>query len=104
MIVFAHVLDHFLWNDATARYRFDLGYLLRTGNLAGGKAGVELSDSAGAPCRGTPLSERTKNLTFIGLGTLLVAVFWWFRAVSFGMSGDIANWPGLQWRKHWNIY
>lgn len=104
VIVFAHVLDHFLWNDATARYRFDLGYFLRTGNLAGGKAGIELSEAANAPCRGTPLSERTKNLTFIGLGALLVAVFWWFRAVSFGMSGDIANWPGLKWRKHWNIY
>ncbi|WFD44523.1 dolichyl-phosphate-mannose--protein mannosyltransferase [Malassezia psittaci] len=104
VIVFAHMLDHFLWNDATARYRFDLRHLLRTGQISSGKHNVEFQEEDKVPCRGTPLSESTKNLLFLGLAALLFGIFWWFRAVSFGMSGDIHKWHGLKWRKHWNIY
>lgn len=104
VIVMAHLLDHFFWNDATARYRIDLGQFLRTGRLSTGKASAWLHDAPNPPSRGTPLSERTKNILFGVAVLLLFGIFWWFRAISFGMSGDISEWHGLKWRKSWNIY
>lgn len=103
VIVYAHLLDHFLWNQATARYLIDWRLFLRTGRLTTGKLNPFIHDTS-APVQGRPLTTRTKNVTFAIAVALLVAVFWWFRAVSFGMYGDISEWHYLKWRKTWNIY
>lgn len=103
VIVYAHLLDHFLWNDATARYQFDPRLFLLTGRIGSAKRSPFVHDTV-APMQGRPLSTRVKNVSFAVAVALLVGVFWWFRAVSFGMSGDISNWHYLKWRKTWNIY
>lgn len=104
VIVFVHLLDHFLWNPSTARYRFDLGHFLRTGRLVVGKSAARVREGVNAPCAGTPLSTASKNWLFVGLVAVLLGTFLWFRAISFGMYGDISTWHGLKWRSSWNIY
>ncbi|KAJ7677341.1 glycosyltransferase family 39 protein [Mycena rosella] len=47
---------------------------------------------------------RTKAIAFgICAGSILFC-FWWFKGVSFGIDGPIAEHKGLLWRKSWNIY
>ncbi|KAI0080531.1 glycosyltransferase family 39 protein [Panus rudis PR-1116 ss-1] len=50
------------------------------------------------------LSEKTKWIVFGVVAFSIVACFWWFRCLSFGMDGPIKNHWGLKWRKTWNIY
>ena len=103
MIVYVHLLDHFLWNEATARYRFDWRLFLQTGRLQAGKLNPLVLDTS-APVQGKPLSQRVKNISFGVCAALLIGVFLWFKGVSFGMYGDISDWHYLKWRKTWNIY
>ncbi|KAJ7116308.1 glycosyltransferase family 39 protein [Mycena epipterygia] len=50
------------------------------------------------------LTLRTKSIAFgICAGSILFC-FWWFKGVSFGIDGPIAEHKGLLWRKSWNIY
>jgi len=50
------------------------------------------------------LSQKTKAIAFGVISFLIVANFWWFRGVAFGIDGPIeAHW-GLLWRNSWNIY
>ncbi|CAE6423122.1 unnamed protein product [Rhizoctonia solani] len=50
------------------------------------------------------IPERTKWIVFGVAVSLIVGVFWWFRGIAFGISGPIADYWGLGWRKTWNIY
>jgi dolichyl-phosphate-mannose-protein mannosyltransferase len=45
------------------------------------------------------LSERTKWIAFGTLVTAVVANFWWFRGLAFGIDGPIDEHWGLGWRK-----
>jgi hypothetical protein len=45
------------------------------------------------------LSERTKTIVFVLVACAVVANFWWFRGVAWGIDGPINNHWGLQWRK-----
>ncbi|KZV66535.1 glycosyltransferase family 39 protein [Peniophora sp. CONT] len=50
------------------------------------------------------ITERTKNITFAVLTVAIIANFWWFRSMAWGMDGPIRNHWGMAWRKTWNIY
>jgi len=50
------------------------------------------------------LSERTKSIVFAAVAFAIVANFWWFRGVAWGIDGPINDHWGLEWRKSWNIY
>jgi dolichyl-phosphate-mannose-protein mannosyltransferase len=45
------------------------------------------------------LSERTKSITFALIAFAIVANFWWFRAVAWGIDGPINDYWGLGWRQ-----
>ena len=45
------------------------------------------------------LSERTKWIVFGVTAFVIVANFWWFRGLAFGVDGPIKEHKGLQWRK-----
>src|SRR6267154_6301343 len=45
------------------------------------------------------LSERTKSIIFGLVVFAIVANFWWFRGVAWGISGPINDHWGLGWRK-----
>ncbi|KAJ6570281.1 glycosyltransferase family 39 protein [Mycena vulgaris] len=47
---------------------------------------------------------RTKAIAFGVCAGSIVFCFWWFKGVSFGIDGPIAEHKGLLWRKSWNIY
>lgn len=49
------------------------------------------------------LTPRAKRIVFGVYAGLVVAVFWWFRGVSFGIEGFIEQHKGLRWRKSWNV-
>lgn len=44
------------------------------------------------------LSHKTKAITFGVISFLIVANFWWFRGVAFGIDGAIESHWGLLWR------
>ncbi|KAF7782743.1 CAZyme family GT39 [Agaricus bisporus var. burnettii] len=50
------------------------------------------------------LSHKNKSIAFGICAFVIVATFWWFRGVSFGIGGPINDHWGLRWRKTWNIY
>ncbi|TFY64691.1 hypothetical protein EVJ58_g2453 [Rhodofomes roseus] len=50
------------------------------------------------------LTERTKWIVFGVVVFSIVATFWWFRGVAFGIDGSINDHWGLKWRSDWNIY
>ncbi|KAI0247915.1 glycosyltransferase family 39 protein [Lactifluus subvellereus] len=50
------------------------------------------------------LSERTKSVAFALVAFAIVANFWWFRGVAWGIDGPIDDHWGLGWRQSWNIY
>lgn len=102
VIVFVQLLDHFLWNDSTARYRQNLLSQLRRGQA--GRTNALLQAGAAAPGHGKSLSPQNKNITFGVAVAAVLGVFLWFRGISFGMYGSIDSWWGLRWRKSWNIY
>jgi hypothetical protein len=45
------------------------------------------------------LSERTKSIVFAVVAFAIVANFWWFRGVAWGIDGPINDHWGLGWRK-----
>jgi dolichyl-phosphate-mannose-protein mannosyltransferase len=45
------------------------------------------------------LSERTKSIVFATVACAIVANFWWFRGVAWGIDGPINDHWGLGWRK-----
>lgn len=45
------------------------------------------------------LTEKHKWIVFGVVTFTIVATFWWFRGLAFGMDGPIADHWGLQWRK-----
>lgn len=45
------------------------------------------------------ISERTKVIVFGYVSFGIVASFWWFKGVAFGIDGPVAEHWGLQWRK-----
>ncbi|KAI6103674.1 glycosyltransferase family 39 protein [Pisolithus sp. B1] len=48
--------------------------------------------------------EKTKRLVFGVTTFAIVANFWWFRGMAWGIEGPVNEYWGLQWRKSWNIY
>jgi dolichyl-phosphate-mannose-protein mannosyltransferase len=49
------------------------------------------------------LTPRAKNAFFALFAGAVIATFWWFKGVSFGIDGPVeAHW-GLQWRRSWNV-
>lgn len=49
--------------------------------------------------RSRRLSDRAKNITFGVLAFIIIATFWWFKGVAFGIEGPVASHWGLRWRK-----
>jgi len=45
------------------------------------------------------ISERTKVIVFGYVSFGIVASFWWFKGVAFGIQGPVIEHWGLQWRK-----
>ena len=45
------------------------------------------------------LSENTKWIIFSAMAFAIVANFWWFRGLAFGIDGPIKEHTGLLWRK-----
>lgn len=45
------------------------------------------------------LTQRTKAIVFGAIAFIIVATFWWFSGVAFGINGPVNNHWGLQWRK-----
>ena len=103
VLVLVHLLDHFLWNDVTARTSMDWSIFLRTGRVVSTKLNPFVHDTA-ATVPGKPLSPQIKNVTFAAIAGVVTIVFFWFSGASFGMVGDISTWKYMQWRKHWDIY
>lgn len=77
-IMLAHLLDHFLWNPSTARYR--------------SRGGVRAQ-----------LSEARQNLAFAALVGLIFVVFLIFKDTAYGREGRAEHWPLVKWRKSWNV-
>lgn len=50
------------------------------------------------------LTHRFKVGVFSFCAAAILATFWWFKGVSFGIDGPIEEHWGLGWRKSWNIY
>lgn len=48
--------------------------------------------------------EKTKRILFGVTAFAIVANFWWFRGMAWGIEGPVNEYWGLQWRKSWNIY
>ena len=44
------------------------------------------------------LSDRTKRIVFGTCVFIIVACFWWFKGVAFGIDGPINDHWGLKWR------
>lgn len=44
------------------------------------------------------LSDRTKQIVFGVIASIIVATFWWFRGVAWGIDGPINEHWGLKWR------
>ncbi|KAN0062959.1 Dolichyl-phosphate-mannose--protein mannosyltransferase 2 [Thecaphora frezii] len=95
VLMLAHLLDHFLWSDSTAWYRFS-----GAASSSFGRTGTV--NKRGAVRR--PLSRQVKDVTFVAAALAVVCVFWWFKGNSYGFEGDIHKIRGLKWRKSWNIY
>ncbi|KAL0580607.1 Dolichyl-phosphate-mannose--protein mannosyltransferase 2 [Marasmius crinis-equi] len=45
-----------------------------------------------------------KMIAFGIVAGIIVGVFWWFKALAFGVHGPMNDHWGLGWRKSWNIY
>jgi dolichyl-phosphate-mannose-protein mannosyltransferase len=45
------------------------------------------------------LTERTKWIVFGIVGGAVFGTFWWFKDIAFGITGPIADYKGLAWRK-----
>ena len=45
------------------------------------------------------VSERTKNILFVIVAFAIIANFWWFRGVAWGIDGPINEHWGLGWRQ-----
>jgi dolichyl-phosphate-mannose-protein mannosyltransferase len=45
------------------------------------------------------LSERAKWISFGIITFIIVANFWWFRGMAFGIDGPINDYWGVGWRK-----
>ncbi|KAI9459456.1 glycosyltransferase family 39 protein [Lactarius psammicola] len=50
------------------------------------------------------LKERTKTILFALVAFAIIANFWWFRGVAWGIDGPVNEHWGLGWRQSWNIY
>ncbi|KAH7906103.1 glycosyltransferase family 39 protein [Hygrophoropsis aurantiaca] len=48
--------------------------------------------------------DKTKRIAFGVFAFLVIANFWWFRGMAWGIDGPINDHWGLLWRKTWNIY
>ena len=44
-------------------------------------------------------TKKTKNIIFGVLAFIIIATFWWFKGVVFGIKGPISEHKRLQWRK-----
>jgi len=49
-------------------------------------------------------ADRTKSIIFGVSAFTIVAVFWWFRAVAWGINGPVHEYEGRGWRESWNLY
>lgn len=106
-ILYVHMLDHFLFNDSTARYRLkplpisvtrvdEKGTVVTTTTTS--------SVSTGSASGKRPMSERTRDVVFVVCASAIVGVFWYFYHTALGIDGPIHQYSGRQWRKNWNIY
>jgi dolichyl-phosphate-mannose-protein mannosyltransferase len=50
------------------------------------------------------LQQKTKTIIFGVVAFIIVANFWWFKGLAFGIDGPISDHWGLLWRDSWNIY
>ncbi|KAE8270556.1 hypothetical protein A4X09_0g1783 [Tilletia walkeri] len=119
VIMLVHLLDHFLWNDSTARYRVRTASIApqRRSSLGGGadeKAQLMSGNAASnpeasgltvhaAPVR-APVSAQVKNITFGVVAGAVVGLFLWMHGTYMGMDGPMKKWWGMKFRKTWNIY
>ena len=76
VLVLVHLLDHFLWNDVTARTSMDWSIFLRTGRVVSTKLNPFVHDTA-ATVPGKPLSPQIKNVTFAATAAFEKMVFFW---------------------------
>ncbi|KAK0535978.1 Protein O-mannosyltransferase 2 [Tilletia horrida] len=123
VIMLVHLLDHFLWNDSTARYRVrsaagqaaapprasslagsadEKASLMSNNNGNGAAAGQDAVVHV-APVR-SPVSSAVKNLTFAIVAGSVVGLFLWTHGTYMGMHGPMKKWWGMKFRKTWNIY
>lgn len=91
-ILYVHVLDHFLFSDSTARYRF----LSRGGAYA--EKGSQLRTAPVA------ISDRAKNVLFALCLAAVVGTFAYFHKTALGIDGPVWKYRGRRWRGSWNIY
>lgn len=80
VLMLAHLLDHFVFNDSTARY---------ASRLARGQR--------------TPISNVVKNIVFLLVCSTVVIVFWLFRSTAWGITGRSDAMASLKLRKSWNL-
>ncbi|CAK5268733.1 unnamed protein product [Mycena citricolor] len=52
----------------------------------------------------TRLALATKTAIFSICSAAVIAAFWWFKGIAFGIDGPILDHKGLLWRNSWNIY
>ncbi|KAF7295574.1 Glycosyltransferase family 39 protein [Mycena indigotica] len=45
-----------------------------------------------------------RAITFGIVASAVIATFWWFKGIAFGIDGPIREHWGLSWRNTWNIY
>lgn len=99
-ILYVHVLDHFFFNDFTARYSRKWFRRSGGGNAINGVNGPTSSSSS----QTRPLSEQTKNIIFLICVVAIVGTFGYFHKTALGIDGPVWKYKGRRWRKSWNIY
>jgi dolichyl-phosphate-mannose-protein mannosyltransferase len=80
VLMMAHLLDHFIFNESTARYT-----------------------SRHARSQRVPLSNNVKNAVFVLVSGLVTVVFWLYRETAWGIDGSANKIANLKLRKSWNI-
>lgn len=80
VLMMAHLLDHFIFNESTARYT-----------------------NRHARSQRVPLSNNVKNAAFLSVSGLVAVVFWLYRETAWGIDGSANKIANLKLRKSWNI-
>lgn len=115
-ILYVHVLDHFLFNDATARYKFikseapivssSVPSTTGTGTGTGSSKAQQSQPEPVYPDSGLrrPVSNTMKNILFLVIAGAIVGTFAFFHKTALGIDGPVWKYAGRKWRNSWNIY